>query len=88
MEGNLKVLVYQDAILDSVVHCELVANHGPVGDRTAIPFFVKLSNSEIKQFQQGALVWEGALFRDLAEAGIDALNGVGCVYMILRTALP
>ena len=72
--------------MDGVVHCKLIANHSPIGNRTAIPFFVEFSDPEKKQFQQGILVGESALFGNLAEAGIDTLNSVGGVHDFANSA--
>jgi len=53
---GLVVFVFQDALLDSIIHGELVPDQGPVWNRTPIPFPVQLRNPQVhRQMQLAAL---------------------------------
>ena len=43
-------------------------------------FFLQLNDAKIKQFEDGIVVRKCATFGYLAKAGIDRLNGVGCIH--------
>jgi len=74
------VLVFFNTGFNFVVCRELISDHSPVLDLASVPFFVKLGNSEIEQFEQCIFVWESTFFGDLSKAQIDAFNRICCVH--------
>lgn len=47
----------------------------------AFPFFLfQLQNPQIKDFHDSFVVWERTFFSDFPETGVDAFNGIGCIY--------
>ena len=74
------MLVFFNTGFNFVVCRELISDHSPVLDLASVPFFVKLGNSEIEQFEQCIFVWKSTFFGDLAKARIDAFNRICCVH--------
>lgn len=74
------MLVFFNTGFNFVACRKLISDHCPVLYLASVPFFVKLGNSEIEQFEQCIFIWKSPFFGDLAKARIDAFNRICCVH--------
>ena len=76
---NLSVELVEQS-REAVYQEKLVTYERAVGNGAVCPLFLQFNDSEIKQFENGIVIWECAALCHFAKAGIDRLN------RILRTA--
>lgn len=82
-----QVLVFFNTGFNFVVCRKLISDHCPILYLASVPFFVKLGNSEIEQFEQCIFVWESTFLVTLRKLEFT-LSTSFVVYITFLTALP